>query len=226
MAEHPHEGHRQRLKEKFIIDKNSLADHELLELLLFYAVPRKNTNVISKNMIEMFGTLSDLCDSESKDISNVCGVSENTAVLIALVSYMAKRNSSIKINKGNNLKLSSPKIAGEYAVNLFRGEGYELFYLICLNSQKKVVQAALVQKGTLSEVPVYTRLVVELAIRHKAHSVILAHNHPGGSLTPSQDDINITKEIEAAFETISIAVNDHIVVAGEEYISLKEQNYM
>jgi DNA repair protein RadC len=221
-----HEGHRQRLKEKFIYDEESLADHELLELLLFYALPRKNTNEIAKRMIDEFGTLAGLCKANPKDISNVCKVSENTATLISLVSKLSRRTSDLNSQNINEKKLNMPGTAGEYAKTLFIGAVYEQFYLICLNSQKKITYPALVQKGTLNEVPVYTRLVVELAIRHKAHSVILAHNHPGGSLTPSQEDINLTKSIEAALETISVTVNDHIIVSGDSFVSLKQQNYI
>lgn len=221
-----HEGHRQRLKEKFVNDDERLEDHELLELLLFYAVPRKNTNEIAKHMIKEFGTLSDLCEANPKDISNACKVSDHTATLISLVSKVSKRTSLINENKMKTMKLNMPETAGNHAKTLFGGSGYEQFYLICLNSQKRITNSALVQKGTLNEVPVYTRLVVELAIRHKAHSVILAHNHPGGSLTPSQEDINITRAIETALETINITVNDHIIVSGDSYVSLKQQNYI
>lgn len=221
-----HEGHRQRLKEKYLNDESTLTDCEFLELLLFYAVQRKNTNEIAKRMINKFGTLADLCEADPKDISNVCEVSENTATLVSLVSNLSKRTIKIRSSNGTKEKINMPESAGKHAKTLFSGVSYEQFYIICLNSQKRVINSALVQKGTLNEVPVYTRLVVELALRHKAHSVILTHNHPGGSLLPSQEDINITKAITAALETINITVNDHIIVSGDSFVSLKQQNYM
>ncbi len=221
-----HDGHRKRLKEKYLYDPNTLTDAEFLELLLFYAVPRKNTNEIAKQMIEKFGTLADLCEKDPVDISNACEVSVNTAILLTLVSKLSKRTMVNKKLSGTNEKINTPEAAGIAAIKLFSGVGYEEFYILCLNSQKRINNTALVQKGTLNEVPVYPRLIVELALRHKAHSVILTHNHPGGSLLPSQEDINITKAIQGALETISITVNDHIIVAGDSYLSMKQQNYM
>jgi DNA repair protein RadC len=221
-----HEGHRQRLKEKYLSNGlEHFSDHEVIELLLFYAIPRKNTNEIAINMINEYGSLAGLCEADPRDICNNCEVSENTAILISLVSSLSGRYIGDKENKYNDETLSKPEYAGEYAIKLFYGKHYEHFYLICLNSQNKINHAAVVQKGTLNEVPVYTRIIVELALRHKAHSVILTHNHPGGSLVPSQDDINITNAVKAALDTINIKVNDHIIVAGNKYISLKQHNY-
>lgn len=95
--------------------------------------------------------------------------------------------------------------------------------MICLDAQNRVNYAALVHEGTINEAPVYPRLIVETALRHQANSVILAHNHPGGSLQPSQADIEVTKRITAALEAISIGVVDHIIVAGERYVSFAEK---
>ncbi len=227
MEEKLHEGHRDRLKQKFLNDEKSLAEHELLELLLFYAIPRKDTNEKAIKMIRTFGSFSDLFDADAKQIATDCDVSLNVALLISLVSRISKKNEAKKQDKDKyKKKINTPQIAGKHAIELFRDAKYEQFYLICLNSQKWVNYSALVQEGTINEVAVYTRLIVELAIRHKAHSVILSHNHPGGSLTPSKEDLDITRAIEAALETINIVVNDHIIVADSQYVSLKEQNYI
>ncbi|NLX93437.1 MAG: hypothetical protein GXZ02_06170 [Clostridiales bacterium] len=226
MEENLHEGHRKRLKQKYLNNPSSLAEHELLEILLFYAVPRRDTNEIAIKMIKKFGTLSGLCDADVKDIANVCDVKENIALLISLVSKISNRNESEKAKNHKAIKINSPENAGRHAIELFRGAKYEQFYLICLNSQKWINYSALVQEGTINEVAVYTRLIVELALRHKAHSVILSHNHPGGSLTPSKEDIDITRAIEAALETINIIVNDHIIVSGDQFVSLKQHNYI
>lgn len=226
MEENLHEGHRKRLKQKYLNNPSSLAEHELLEILLFYAVPRRDTNEIAIKMIKKFGTLSGLCDADVKEIANVCDVKENIALLISLVSKISNRNESEKAKNYKAIKINSPENAGRHAIELFRGAKYEQFYLICLNSQKWINYSALVQEGTINEVAVYTRLIVELALRHKAHSVILSHNHPGGSLTPSKEDIDITRAIEAALETINIIVNDHIIVSGDQFVSLKQHNYI
>jgi DNA repair protein RadC len=116
--------------------------------------------------------------------------------------------------------------AGEYCVSLLAGRTYEVFYALCMNSQNRLIYAALVQEGTLSEAPVYPRLVVEAALRHKAYSVILVHNHPGGSLQPSRADIELTGKVSKALEPISVAVIDHIIVAGDRYFSFKENGLL
>jgi len=101
-----------------------------------------------------------------------------------------------------------------------------VFYVLCLDSQNRVNYAALVHEGTINEAPVYPRLIVETALRHQANSVILAHNHPGGSLQPSKADIDVTKKIIAALEPISIKVMDHIIVAGDKYFSFAEKGLL
>lgn len=224
MTENLHEGHRKKVRERYLSEgSDSFNEHQLLELLLYGTIPRKDTNEIAHRMLNAYGSLPALCDADPKDICNTCKVGENTAISVSLVSSIAKRYTKLKWDE--KTLLNSPGNAGAYARTLFVDKQYECFYLICVNSQNRLNHPALVQNGTLNEVPVYTRLIVELALRHKAHSVILAHNHPGGSLTPSQEDINITNTVISALDTININVNDHIIVAGNKYISLKEQNY-
>jgi DNA repair protein RadC len=129
----------------------------------------------------------------------------------------------LKQKWGSRPVLNTSTIAGNYAVSLFAGRVYECFYVICLDSQNRVNHAALVHEGTINEAPVYPRIIVETALRHRANSVILAHNHPGGSLKPSNADIDVTRKIYQAMRPIAISVVDHIIVAGDRYISLAEQ---
>ena len=116
--------------------------------------------------------------------------------------------------------------AGEYAVSLFIGKQYENFYVICLDAQNRVNYADCVHKGTINEAPVYPRLILEAALKHHAHSVILAHNHPGGTLRPSVADIDVTKKIAAALKPISIQVVDYIIVGGDKYFSFAESDLL
>ena len=223
--ENLHKGHRKKVRERFIKDGlDSFEDHQVLELLLFYAIPQKDTNNLAHKMLNEYKTLAKLFEAEPLDIMERCSVSENTAILISLLPSIAKCYLKTK-REEDKLLLNNPNAAGKYAVPMFIGMQYESFVIFCLNAQNKVLHEEVIQRGTLSEVPVYPRKIVELALLHKAHSIILAHNHPGGSLTPSQDDINITKTIISALEVLEIKVRDHIIVAGEEYLSLKQENY-
>jgi len=225
MAKNIHAGHRERVRERFMEEGlDGFKDHEILELLLYYCVRRRDTNALAHRRLKEYGTLHDLLEAHPRDIARRCKVSLNTATLISLCVPLARRYMNGKW--GERPVLNSSFKAGEYAMTLFAGRIYEAFFAICLDSQNKVNHAALVHEGTINEAPVYPRLIVETALRHKASSVILAHNHPGGSLKPSVADIEVTKKIYAALKSISINVVDHIIVAGQNYISFAEQGLM
>jgi DNA repair protein RadC len=217
-----HKGHRRRVKDRYLSEGlDSFTDHQVLEMLLFYCIPMRDTNELAHKMINEFGTLATLFEAHPSDISKRCGVSENTAIMISLVPSLARRY--FRIKWGDKPSLNSSSKAGEYSVTLFAGRTYEAFYVICLDSQNRVNYAALLHEGTINEAPVYPRLIVETALRHQASSVILAHNHPGGSLQPSGADLAVTKKITDALAAISIKVIDHIIVAGDKYLSFREK---
>jgi len=222
MEKNIHAGHRKRVRERFMEEGlDGFKDHEILELLLYYCVRQRDTNTLAHRMLMEYGTLHDLLEAHPRDIARRCKVSLNTATLISLCVPLARRYMNRKW--GERPVLNSSFKAGEYAMTLFAGRIYEAFFAICLDSQNRVNHAALVHEGTINEAPVYPRLIVETALRHKASSVILAHNHPGGSLKPSVADIEVTKKIYAALKSISINVVDHIIVAGQSYTSFAEQ---
>ena len=220
-----HEGHRKRVKARFIAEGlDHFEDHEVLELLLFYCIPMKDTNELAHKMIREFGSLAGIFEADPKDICKRCGVSENTAILLSLIPPVSRRY--IQGKWSTKTILSSSSLAGEYAISLFVGRIYEAFYLICLDAQNRINNAALVHEGTINEASVYPRVIVETALRHQANSVILAHNHPGGTLRPSHADLEVTKKISSVLAAISIYVSDHIIVAGEQYFSFAENGLL
>ncbi|MDP4181072.1 MAG: DNA repair protein RadC [Bacillota bacterium] len=217
-----HEGHRKRLKERFLREGlDSFESHQVLELILFYCIPRRDTNEIAHNLIKKYGSLSGVFEADIKDLETTEGIGENSAYLLSLIPSIARRYFNDKW--GTKPVIDSSVKAGQFAVSIFMGRTYEAFYLICLDSQNRVNFSALIQEGTINESPVYPRLIVETALRHQANSVILAHNHPGGSMKPSQADIEVTERIRVALEAISIFVIDHIIVAGDKYVSFAEK---
>lgn len=221
----PHQGHRQRLKARVISEGiDSFEDHQILELLLFYAIPMKDTNALAHRLIGHYGSLAGVFDANPRDLSALVGVTENTALLLSLIPALARRYQQGKLVP--KAVLGSTTAAGEYAVSLFTGRLNEVFYVICLDSQNKVNQATLLHEGTINEAPVYPRLIVETALRHQAASIILAHNHPGGSQRPSQADLDVTRRIRQATEAIAIPVVDHIIVAGDGYYSFAENRVL
>jgi DNA repair protein RadC len=225
MEKKMHEGHREKLKQRFIKEGlNAFEDHQVLELLLFYTIPRRDTNEIAHRLLNKYGTLESLLDASPEDLMRNGGVTPNTAIFLSMIPQLARKYMLIK--QGKKPVLDSSVKAGNYVISLFIGKTYEAFYVICLNSQNKVNYTALVHEGTINEAPVYPRLIVETALRHKASSVILAHNHPGGSLKPSNADIEVTRKICDALKTISINVIDHMICAGNAYFSFAEQGLL
>jgi DNA repair protein RadC len=220
-----HEGHRKRLKERFMRDGlDNFEPHQVLELILFYSIPRRDTNEIAHELLEKYGSVSKVFEADINDLVKTPGIGENSAFILSLIPSLARRY--FKDKWGTKPVIDSSTTAGQYAVSLFAGRTYEAFYLICLDSQNRVNFPELIQEGTINESPVYPRLIVEAALRHQANSVILAHNHPGGSLKPSQADMEVTDRIRIALEAISIHVIDHIIVAGDKYVSFAEKGLL
>lgn len=221
MTNQHHQGHRQRVRNRFLNEGlNGFADHQLLEFLLFYAIPRKNTNELAHEMLREFGNLSILFESSPEEIHRRCQVNMNTAILISAIPDISKRYQQVRW--GTKPLINSSSKAGTYAQSLFTGKKYESFIVINLDAQNNVIHASSVLEGTINEAPVYPRIIVETALRYQANSVILAHNHPGGSLRPSRADMDVTKKICSAMESIHIKVVDHIIVAGNQYYSFAE----
>lgn len=220
-----HTGHRDRVKNRFLREGlDSFEQHQVLELLLFYSIPRRDTNKLAHTLINKYGSLSAVFEADPVDLMTVPGIGKNSAVLLSLIPSLARVY--FKDKWGNKPKLNSTTKAGEYLVSLFSGRLYEVFYVICLDAQNRVNHSCLVHEGTIDQAPVYPRLIVEAALRHQARSVILAHNHPGGTLEPSAADLSVTGEIAAALETISVNVLDHIIVAGDSYISFADRGLL
>lgn len=183
MSENVHKGHRERMRQRFLVEgAKGFADHELLELLLYYAVPRGDVNPLAHRMLAEFGTLSMLLSADPADISRRCGVKESTAVLLVLQSALAHRLQQEKWR--DKPVLDSVSKAGAFAVDLLSHYHYERFYVLCLDNRKQLIHSCMISEGTVDESVVYPRLVVEAALRYQASSVILMHNHPGGTLIP------------------------------------------
>lgn len=217
-----HAGHRARMRERYIKDNglDSFAEHEVLELLLYYSIPQRDTNELAHKLLREYGNLANLFDAHPLDISRRCNVSGNTAVLISMMPQLAKRYFQSKWDK--NTRLVTSQSAGQYLIDLFGGRNTEAFYILCLDAQRRLNNAAMISEGTVEEAPVYIRNIVQAALLHNAVSVVLSHNHPGGSVSASGADIEATRQIIRAFEMLEIGVLDHIIVAGSKYYSFAE----
>lgn len=219
-----HKNHRNRLRKKF--EKygiEGLEDHEIIELMLFYSIPRKDVNEIAHNLLRDNGNhISSLFEADIKTLMKTKGIGYNSAILIKLILGLFKSYSIDKADKSKNVILDTTSKTGEYVKNLFIGDQKEVFYLIALNKKLKVIQAIRLFEGTVDSVPMYKRELVEKALEVKATTVILAHNHPSGNPMPSGMDILSTEDVAKALKTVDIEIADHIIVAGDIYSSFKE----
>jgi len=220
-----HEGHRNRLRNRYLSEGlDSFEPHEILELLLYYAIPRRDTNAVAHRLVDNFGSLSAVFEARVSDLVKKGDISENTAMLINMVPHLSRRY--LHDRWGERPTIADSKVAGEYAKSIVSGRTYEVFYLLCMDKQHRITRPELICEGTIDETPAYPRLIVEAAIRHKAQCVILVHNHPGGSLHPSAADIEVTKKLVTVLNAIDINVMDHIIVAGDQYLSLADRGLM
>jgi len=221
-----HKGHRERLRERFLREGlDNFEDHQVLELLLFQAIPRLDTNPIAHRLMQRFGSLSAVLEADPKDLAGVEGVGANAAAFLSMIPQVTRRYFLDRIKHARK-PLNTSEAAAEYLVPLMAGRTEEVFYVICLDSQLRILYPALVSEGTVKDALVHPRHVVEAAVRHKAASVILAHNHPGGNATPSAQDHKLTRHMVQALGAISIRVADHIIVAGEHIYSFSREGML
>lgn len=225
MGENIHKGHRERLRERF--RENGLkafSDVEAIELLLFYALPRCDTNEIAHRLLERFGSYRAVMEADISELRLVEGVGDNAAMLIRLVSETNARYLKSERSGGKNI-LKSTEAAGEYVKPLFAYANDELAFAISINSAGGVIRCHQLASGMSNRVEFSARRIVEIAIRDKAAYVILAHNHVSDVALPSRADAAATQLISETLQSIGVCLVDHIIVSGDEYVSMRESGY-
>ncbi|MBR4892424.1 MAG: DNA repair protein RadC [Clostridia bacterium] len=223
--ENVHDKHRERLRDRYLNEGiDGLRDHEVLELILFYAIPRKDTNELAHKLLNKFGNLSGVFEAPAKELITIDGIGKGTAVYLNMFSQVKRKYESDRIFKKSYI--NSTNEAGEYCLNLFYARIYESFFVICLNSQNKVISCEKVSEGASDEIVVYPRHIARMAIRNNAVKVIIAHNHPGGTTIPSTEDISITREIKDSLNVVGVELFDHIIVSDNEYNSFAKLNLL
>ncbi len=193
-------------------------DNAVLECLLMTAGVRADIPVMINNLRDEFGSFKGILEAKPVQLMKVDGVSKKTAMLISMIAPLAKVWE--RCNLRDPEKIGCAREAEAYCKSLLMGERTERFYVIALNAQCKLLGAKKITEGTLSEVSAYPRAVVETALNYNAHSVLLAHNHPGGTCFPSREDIASTLQLQRVLSTLGILVLDHIIVAGGNAYSM------
>ncbi len=214
-----HKEHRKRLRSKFMkVGIDGLTDHEIIELLLFYAIPVKNTNETAHRLIKEYGNLANIFDADEESLIKIEGVGESVATMFKLMRECVNKYINDK-NDIANVNLT-PLNINTYIKNLFYGHTREVAYAVLLDSNCNVKKVKKLSVGTVNATPLYPREVVKLAVNEKYPYMLLAHNHPNGSAVPSPNDLKITKTIELALNFVDVRLVDHVIVAGEKVTSL------
>jgi len=215
-------GHRQRIKNKY--KKSGVGgwlDYEVLELVLSYAIARKDTKPIAKELIARFKTINGVLNADSKELKSVPGISEHTTLLLKLLKDITVLYLENSLH--NKDLLSSAEVVFTYLKASLKGSTDEEFKTLFLNGKNQLLSVETLQTGTVNRSVVYPRKIVERALYHHAVGVIIAHNHPAGTLKPSKDDYAVTKSVKDALKTVEISLLDHIIIGGNDYFSFNKK---
>ena len=219
-----HDGHRQRLKERFLRDGlDGFDELYVLELLLYYCIARKDTNPVAHALLDYFGSLTAVFEATPEELQKVPGVGKEVATFLSLVPQVG-RYYQIKRAEPGDILLTVNQ-CGQYLVPYFIGREHETVYLLCLDAKCKVLGCKMVGEGSVNSASIPIRRVVEIALNTNATTVILAHNHPSGLALPSDDDFQTTLRLARAMEAVEITLADHIVVADTDFVSMAQSGY-
>lgn len=220
-TKNPHDGHRERLRNKFIAYKENFKEHELLELLLSYAIPRKDTNELAHNLINKFGSLKGVLNSDAKTLQSVLGVGENTSVFLSLIGYVSK-----VINQKNlrNVEFSTITEAKDSIPKLFTNFDHEVFYVIYLNQANKVIGKTLIDSKNKTSVKLDFEELTKGILIYKPTSIIVAHNHFSKYPEPSNEDDLATEKIYTLLKIYKVNFYDHLIISGNEVYSYFYEN--
>lgn len=222
----PHyHGHRDRLRARFAEKgADSLADYELLELYLFRSIPRRDVKPIAKELIAKFGSFAEVIAAPVDRLTEVKGISEKIAFDLKIL-----RAAATKLGQESVLGrpvLSSWSALLDYCRSAMQFETTEQFRVLFLDRKNRLIADEVLGQGTVDRAPVYPREILKRALAHESTAIILTHNHPSGDPTPSQSDIDITKEIVQACKPIRVAVHDHLIIGRDNIVSFKSLGLM
>lgn len=224
MSDSVHDEHRKRVKNEFFENgfNENTPPHKVIEMLLFYCIPRKDTNIIAHDLLDRFGSISNLIDAPIEQITDVAGAGINTAMFIKLLRTVFRLytdEKSIKPESYNSLD-----DVCEYLAKKYLGFTEEVFSVTTFSSNGKMLGFDIINTGNIGEVHASIRDIIELVLKKNATSVIIAHNHPYGVALPSQSDINTTISIKETLKLVNVRLVDHIIICDDDYISMAQSS--
>ncbi len=214
-----HTGHRDRMRARFSeTGFKGMHEHEMLEMLLYYSVPRRDTNPLAHALIDRFGSLAGVLQANTEQLLSVDGVTMNTVTLIRMILPLFHQ---YRKSSSEGIRLNTPDKTAEYLINYYSGVLSEQVVVICIDASCKVVGFETVCEGDTSSCLINCRRLIEIVLKYPMTSgVILSHNHPNGVALPSRDDVESTSELFKTLANVNIKLVDHIIVAGEEFTSM------
>ncbi len=220
-----HEGHRKRMRKRFIEQGfDGFAEHEILEMLLYYAIPRRDTNSLAHEILDEYINLANVFDADVSALSKIQGLSEQSATLLTMIPHLARAYE--KSRSERKVLLHDTESIGRYALMLLKNKTIEEFALICVNSNRNVKWSGIIATGSIDQIEASPRLVVSEVLKHKAKNIIIAHNHPNGTILPSDADKRATRVLCDILNSMGIKMIDHIIVAQDRYYSLAETGFI
>lgn len=215
------EGHRRRLRERFERSGfDGFHDHEVIELLLSYAIPRRDVKPAAKKLLERFGSMAGVFDAPLQSLRSVDGVGEHAARLISTIPRLLDVYQQSRWKRDQTFNSTDGAVT--YLNARLANERREVFCILALTSRNDLIAMEEIQRGTVNRTAVFPRQVVEAALKHSATAVILAHNHPGGDPSPSAADRQLTRKLKRILNDLDITVHDHIIIAGPRHFSFAE----
>ena len=213
-------GHRERLRTRYRLNGEvALQDYELLELLLTFAIPRRDTKLLAKKLLERFGTLARVFETDPASLEEIDGLGPQAATLISLIRPLATR--FLTGAPGPKTVLRSTGEAAAYFLAKLKGLPEEEVHVAFVNTKNAVVGTECLQRGTVDQSAVYVRKVIERALARKASGFIVVHNHPSGDPTPSEHDRDLTQALKVAAATVGVRFLDHLIIGEATPFSFK-----
>lgn len=217
-------GHRQRLKSKFCLNPKALFDYEILEMLLFYVIPRKDTKPLAKQLLAKFGTLKSVLFSSANEISKVKEIGKSAVIFFGVLKEAFSRISLQPLKEKAIIQSDQDVIT--YYANELSSKKKEEFRALFINNRNKLIAEESLQNGTVDQVFIYRREVVEKALEYKSSAIIIVHNHPSGDSNPSREDIVVTRDLKVTLEKLGIKLLDHIIIAENSSYSFASHNLL
>lgn len=216
-----HQNHRKRVRAEFLANgfNEATPPHKVLEMLLFYGIPRADTNETAHLLLERFGSFDRVIDAPVEELKKVKGMGDNTAVLVKLMASVVRLYMKEKTQPGRKCYSTLDEL-GDFLTVKYIGFTKEAFAITSLDNQGSILGFDIVAEGEVGTVSVSTRNVVETVIKRNATYVVLSHNHPGGQATPSYEDIKTTEKLCDVLRNINVGVLDHIILCDNDYVSL------